>query len=83
VALDPKGKLWKEWEYMKKWSETYKEWAEINNGLHITTFQSVDVLDLQNQRGTLGVSIGIGYPTPKLKETEQLFDINKLEEIHR
>jgi len=83
VAFDRKGKLWKEWEYMKKWSETYKEWAEINHGLDITTFQSVDVLDLQNQRGTLGVSIGIGYPNPKLKETEQLFDINKLEEIHR
>jgi len=84
VAFDHSGKLWKEWEYMKKWSETYQgEWAAVNHGLDVTTFQSVDVFDLQNHRATLGVSIGIGYPDYDIKATEALFDINNLESVHR
>ena len=83
VAFDRKGKLWKIWEYPKKWSETYKDWAEINHGAEATVFQSVLVLDVQNARGTISIGYGTGMPTPNTEQVASLFDINKLEEIHR
>jgi len=83
VAFDRKGKLWKIWEYPKKWSETYKDWAELNHGAEATVFQAVLVLDVQNARGTISIAYGAGMPTPNTQQVASLFDINKLEEIHR
>jgi hypothetical protein len=84
VAFDRGGKLWKIWEYPKKWSETYtKEWSEINQGVHATTFTGVPVMDLQNSRGTIIIGYGVGFPTPRASEVENLYDISKLEELHR
>jgi Outer membrane lipoprotein-sorting protein/Protein of unknown function (DUF1329) len=84
VAFDRGGKLWKIWEYPKKWSETYtKEWSEINQGAHSTTFTGVPVMDLQNSRGTIIIGYGVGFPVPTATEVKNLYDINKLEELHR
>ena len=84
VAFDRKGKLWKIWEYPKKWSETYTtDWSEINQGAHATTFTGVPVMDLQNNRGTIIIGYGVGLPSPTAEQVGSLFDINKLEEIHR
>jgi len=80
-AWDRKGKLWKVWEFQKKWTETFKDWADINKGTFITNFQSIQVLDLQNDRGTIWITPG-GYPNLDVKVLG-LYDINKLEEIHR
>ena len=84
-AFDHKDKLWKVWEFQKKWSESFKpgDWMQpINKGAFTTEFQSVQVLDVQNDRGTIWIVPG-GFPNLKGPEAEKLYDINKLEEIHR
>ena len=84
-AFDHKDKLWKVWEFQKKWSESFDkgDWMEpINKGAFTTEFQSVQVLDVQNDRGTIWIVPG-GFPNLKGPEAEKLYDINKLEEIHR
>ena len=83
VAFDRKGKLWKVWEFQKKWSETFKSaWAMINKGVYSTEFQSIQVMDLQNNRGTLWIVPG-GFPNITGSEVAHLYDINRLEQIHR
>ncbi len=84
-AFDHKDKLWKVWEFQKKWSESYDkgDWMyPINKGAFSTEFQSVQVLDVQNDRGTIWHVPG-GFPNLKGPEAEKLYDINKLEQIHR
>jgi Protein of unknown function (DUF1329) len=83
-AFDHRDKLWKIWEFQKKWSETFKgDWQEpINKGVDSTEFQSIQVLDIQNDRGTIWIVPG-GFPNVKGPEATRLYDINKLEEIHR
>ncbi|HTY53654.1 MAG TPA: DUF1329 domain-containing protein [Candidatus Binataceae bacterium] len=84
-AWDHKDNLWKAWEFQKKWSETYKDPSlqAINKGTDVTNFQSVQVVDLQNNRGTLVPCFGGGYPNVSPATADKLFDISKLEEIHR
>ena len=84
-AFDHKDKLWKVWEFQKKWSESFQpgQWEyPINKGAYSTEFQSVQVLDVQNDRGTIWIVPG-GFPNLKGPEAERLYDINKLEQIHR
>jgi hypothetical protein len=83
MAWDRKGKLWKVWEFQKKWSETYKNWADINHGVFKTTFQSIQVVDLQNDRGTIWITSPAGYPNVDPFKIQALYDINKLESVHR
>jgi hypothetical protein len=54
----------------------------MNKGAYSTEFQSVQVLDVQNDRGTIWLVPG-GFPNLKGPEAERLYDINKLEQIHR
>jgi hypothetical protein len=83
VAFDHKGKLWKIWEFQKKWSEDFKgPWAPINHGVFSTEFQSVQVLDVQNNRGTIWEVPG-GFPNITGTEVAHLYDINHLETLHR
>ena len=56
--------------------------VSFNKGAYSTEFQSVQVLDVQNDRGTIWIVPG-GFPNLKGPEAEKLYDINKLEEIHR
>jgi hypothetical protein len=86
MAWDKKGKLWKFWQWQKKWSEEMTEPTikEMNVGERVLTFQSVQVLDLQNDRGTLVPCYGRGYPDVKSAgEVEQLYDVSRLEGLHR
>lgn len=83
VAFDRKGKLWKIWEFQKEWSESFKNYlAPINRGIRSTEFQSIQVLDVQNHRGTLWIVPG-GFPNVTGREVSHLYDINHLEELHR
>ena len=85
-SFDHKDKLWKVWEFQKKWSESYEPGR----------------LDVPHQQGRLldRVPVGAGarraersrhhlasfpggFPNLKGPEAEKLYDINKLEEIHR
>ncbi|MBI2962934.1 MAG: DUF1329 domain-containing protein [Deltaproteobacteria bacterium] len=86
MAWDKKGKLWKFWQWQKKWSEEMTEPTikEMNVGQRVLTFQSINVLDLQNDRGTHVPCYGRGYPDVKsTAEVEQLYDVSRLEELHR
>jgi hypothetical protein len=57
---------------------------EMNVGKQVLTFQSVQVLDVQNDRGTLVPCYGRGYPdVGTAAETAQLYDVSRLEELHR
>jgi hypothetical protein len=83
VAFDHKGKLWKVWEFQKEWSEDFKNgWAALNHGVRSTEFQSVQVLDVQNNRGTIWEVPG-GFPNVNGTEVAHLYDINHLESLHR
>jgi hypothetical protein len=85
-AWDKKGKLWKVWQWQKKWSEEMVEPTikEMNVGKQVLTFQSVQVLDVQNDRGTLVPCYGRGYPDVASEaEISQLYDVSRLEELHR
>ncbi len=42
-----------------------------------------DVVDLQNDRATIFAGYGSGYPNAVPANVTQLFDISKLEEMHR
>jgi hypothetical protein len=57
---------------------------EMNVGQRVLTFQSIQVLDLQNSRGTLVPCYARGYPDIKsATEVENLYDVSRLEELHR
>jgi hypothetical protein len=86
MAWDKKGKLWKFWQWQKKWSEEMTEPTikEMNVGQRVLTFQSIQVLDLQNNRGTLVPCYARGYPDVKsATEVDNLYDVSRLEELHR
>ena len=84
-AWDHKDKLWKLWYFYKVWTEDIKEPSRIpiNKGTYVTYFQSIEVMDLQNKRGTFVPCYGGGYPNIRGGEAERLYDINKLEQLHR
>ncbi len=84
-AFDHKNRLWKVWEFQKKWSETFDKnnWQyPINKGADSTEFQSVQVMNVQDGRATIWIVPG-GFPNVKGAESETLFDIDRLEQIHR
>jgi hypothetical protein len=84
LNFDRKGKLWKVLAWQWKYSEDYKEFPEINHGISAMTWQSVSTFDVQNNRGTVVMSAGGGgYPNSTAEHVMSLYDINKLEEIHR
>jgi hypothetical protein len=86
MAWDKKGKLWKVWQWQKKWSEEMTEPTvkEMNVGQRILTFQSINVLDVQNDRGTLVPCYGRGYPdVGSASDIERFYDVSRLEELHR
>jgi hypothetical protein len=86
MAWDKKGKLWKFWQWQKKWSEEMTEPTikDMNVGQRVLTFQSIQVLDLQNDRGTLVPCYGRGYPDVKSAgDVEKLYDVSRLEGLHR
>ena len=56
--------------------------AAINNGVRTSNFQSIQVLDTQNDRGTIWITPG-GYPNVDMGKATALYDINKLEQLHR
>ncbi|MDB5107446.1 MAG: outer rane lipoproteinsorting protein [Candidatus Binatus sp.] len=83
IAFTRDKKLWKIWDFQNRWTEDVKDFAEINHGVQATILQAESVIDVQNDRATLFSGFGNGYPTPTVEHVSRLFDINKLEEVHR
>ena len=83
LAFDRQGKLWKLWELENRWTEDMKNFAEINHGVESTILIGENVVDLQNRRATIFAGYGSGYPNATPSNVSQLYDISKLEEMHR
>jgi len=83
LAFDREQKLWKVSMFQQRWTEDFKDWAEVNRGVESTVPIGVYVLDLQNQRATVFTNFGSSYPTVTVDRVKRLYDISKLEEVHR
>lgn len=83
MAFNRQGKLWKLWDFESRWTEDFTDFTDINHGVRSTMLIAESVIDLQNNRGTIFTGYGSGYPTPEPGSVEQLYDISRLEEMHR
>jgi hypothetical protein len=83
LAFNREGRLWKLWELQDRWSEDFNTFAEINHGVQAPTLIGENVVDLQNERSSIFVGYGAGYPNAVPANVTQLYDISKLEEMHR
>ncbi|MCB1747523.1 MAG: DUF1329 domain-containing protein, partial [Gammaproteobacteria bacterium] len=87
-AFDKAGELWKVWQLTKIWSEDPQfdaEEHEFNgeptpDGTNFQVFQSINVIDLQNNRGTLVPTRGISAPRNDFSKIKRLLDVNYLTE---
>ena len=87
-AFDKAGQLWKVWQLSKAWSEDPQlqeqvtKWkAEVTPpGSRVSIFQSINVIDLQNNRGTLVPCRGHANPATDLDLVKKLLDVNYLTE---
>ena len=87
-AYDKGGKLWKVWQLTKLWSEDPQAQEQEGNfngletpdGTNFQLFQSINVVDKQNNRGTLVPCRGIAADDTTLKRAKRLLDVNYLTE---
>jgi len=87
-AFDKAGKLWKIWQLSKLWSEDPQAQEQVTNwkakvtppGSRVSMFQSINVMDVQNNRGTLVPTRGIAAPATDLDEVKKILDVNYLTE---
>ncbi len=83
LAFDRERKLLKVSMFQQHWTEDFKEWAEINHGVESTVPTGIFVLDLQKERATIFPNVGSAYPTVGVERVKHLYDISKLDEVHR
>jgi len=83
LAFNRQGKLWKVWVYQSKWSEDFQGWGELIHGVATTAPLGDVVTDVQNERATVASEYGVGYPVVTAARAAALFDVSKLEEVHR
>ena len=87
-AFDKAGELWKIWQIQKSWTED-PQYADQRDafgadetpaGARVLSFQSINVVDLQNGRGTLVACRGASYPDTELQDVKRSHDVNYLTE---
>ena len=83
LMFDRQKNLFKSLTYTFRWSEDYKDWAEINHGVQAVGLQGLVAIDYSNKRATIFPAFGAGYPDIDVNHVDKLFDISKLEEFHR
>ena len=83
VVFDRKNKLWKVCEWTWKYSENFKQFAEINHGIQSYTWEGLSMVDVQNARATIIRGYGDGFPNYPMNEVQGVYDINHLEQVHR
>ncbi|MGB1879390.1 MAG: DUF1329 domain-containing protein [Gammaproteobacteria bacterium] len=91
-AFDKAGELWKVWQLTKAWSEdpTIQDSAEHDSfawpgfktpaGTNFQLFQSINVVDLQNNRGTLVPCRGMNAENTEFSFAKRTLDVNYLTE---
>lgn len=88
-AFDKAGELWKIWQIQKGWTDDPQYQAQHTGpfkgdvtppGSRVESFQSINVIDLQNNRGTLVPCRGGSYPNTTIAEVKKTHDVNYLTE---
>ncbi len=87
-AFDKAGQLWKVWQLSKMFSDDpqmAESVAEFKGrptppNTRFSSFQSIQVIDLQNNRGTLVPCRGTSAPILSINEIKKLYDVNALTE---
>lgn len=84
-SYDRGDELWKVWQLSKLWSEDpwfYDQHlgtpSKDHEGMRIGAFQSINVIDKQNGRGTLFPCQGHNYAPQKLTYLKKVLDVNYL-----
>jgi len=84
-SYDRADELWKVWQLSKIWTEDEVFYEQPlgtpsadHRGLRIGAFQSINVIDLQNDRGTLFPCNGHNYQNQKLSYLKKILDVNYL-----
>jgi len=83
LAFDRTNHLYKLLLYVTGWTEDAKEFTEINHGVESSSKRAIIVTDFKQNRATLFPGYGTGYPNATADRINRLYDINKLEEVHR
>ncbi len=88
-AFDKAGKLWKVWQLSKAWTDDPQYATRVTGpfksqpttpGTRKESFQSINVIDLQNGRGTLVPCRGSSFPDVALQDVKRTHDVNYLTE---
>lgn len=86
-AFDKAGELWKVWQLSKVFTddpqfqdETYWKIDPTPKGARVSAFQSINVIDVQNGRGTLVPTLGQSYPDTSYRKVRRRLDVNYLTE---
>ena len=86
-AYDRAGQLWKVWQLSKVFTEdehfnaeTYWNIPATPSGTRVSAFQSINVIDKQNGRGTLVPTLGQSYPDTSFRIVRRKLDVNYLTE---
>jgi hypothetical protein len=82
-AFDTSKKLWKTNQWQWRYTEDAKDFPEVNHGAQTMYFQGAVTTDVQNGRASIFPAYGSGYPSLHAAQVGRLYDVNKLEEIHR
>jgi hypothetical protein len=88
-AFDRGGNLWKVWQLSKSFTEDAEFTAARTGrfkagptraGLRVSSFQSISVIDMQNERATLAPCRGLSHPDTDLAQVKRALDLNYLSE---
>jgi hypothetical protein len=87
-SFDQSGQIWKIWQIQKSWTEDPQYQDNQKNfgapptvpGTHKASFQSINVIDLQNNRGTLVPCRGQAFPNTPFSKVKRTHDVNYLTE---
>lgn len=88
-GFDQAGELWKIWQLSKAWTEdpwySGKEGVgpktdPTRPGTRVSSFQSINVIDMQNDRGTLVPTPNATYPDNSISRVRRKMDVNQLSE---
>ena len=86
-SYDRGDELWKVWQLSKIWTEDENFYAQHigtpsqdHRGMRVAAFQSINVIDLQNDRGTLFPCQGHNHAPQKLSKLKKVLDVNYLSE---
>jgi hypothetical protein len=82
ASFDRAGELWKVWQLSKSWTEDpwYSGKEKTPPGTRVSSFQSINVIDKQNDRGTLVPCPDSQYPDNSVALVQRKMDVNQLSE---